>query len=94
MIALSIMVEAANNVNLLILEQLKKLLHIQNISVSGNKPELEKKVTDIIAMDVWKGNLRQCHVLPAAATKWAPERFPVILESKVTVYLKARNGYT
>ena len=45
------MSETANNVNLWTVEQLKKLLHYQNISLSGNKPELEKKVTDIIALD-------------------------------------------
>jgi len=74
--------------------------------LSGNKPELVSKVTDIITTDSIKRELEAVPFqsieysvppsfssLPNAAN-WVFEEFPVILENAVTVYLKARSGYT
>ena len=100
------MAEGTNNVNSWTAEQLKEFLHDRNISLAGNKAELVRKVSDIIATDDLERDLEALpfqtvdYPMPpsfndlSAATDWATEGFPVILEMQVTAYLKAKGGYT
>jgi len=98
------MAECPNNVSLWTVQQLKDFLQERNINLSGNKPELVSKVTDIIVTDNLERELEAVPFqsveysappsfsgLPNAAN-WVSERFPVILEEAVTVYLKLGVG--
>ena len=100
------MAEGTNKVNSWTVEQLKEFLHDRNISLAGNKAELVRKVSDIIATDDLERDLEALpfqtvdYSVPpsfndlSAATDWATEGFPVVLETQVTTYLKAKGGYT
>ena len=68
--------------------------------------ELVRKVSDIISTDDLERDLGALpfqtmdYPMPpsfndlSVATDWATEGFPVILETQVTAYLKAKGGYT
>ena len=86
-------------------DQLKAFLRERRIPLSGNKEELVKKVSDIVYTDRLEEELE---ATPFEGVEYAPppsfdqlpsdgwigDDFPLVNESSVTAYLKARGGYT
>jgi len=86
-------------------DQLKSFLREQQIPLTGNKEELIKKIADIVYMDRLEeeieASLFQCVDNPfppsfdeLPSDNWTNDDFPLITETRVSVYLKARSGYT
>lgn len=86
-------------------DQLKAFLRQRQIPLSGNKEELIKKVSDIVYTDRLEEELEATQFegveyapppsfdqLPSDG--WIGDDFPLVNESSVTAYLKARGGYT
>ena len=85
------------------MDQLKAFLRERRIPLAGNKAELVKKVTDIVYTDSLEEEIGatsfQCvqyapppsfEQLPSYG--WTSDDFPLVSESGVTGYLKAREG--
>ena len=86
-------------------DQLKAFLRERRIPLAGNKAELVKKVADVVYTDSLEEEIGatsfQCvqyapppsfEQLPSDG--WTSDDFPLVSESGVTGYLKARGGYT
>ena len=86
-------------------EQLKDFLRHRRIHLTGNKEELVEKVHDIVQTDSLEAELeavsfqRVDFPAPPGFTElpnesWIEDDFPLVTESRVTSYLKAKQGYT
>ena len=86
-------------------DQLKAFLRERRIPLTGKKEELIKKVADIVYTDRLEEEIEACPFhcvdypsppgfdeLPSDG--WADDDFPLVTESSVIAYLKARSGYT
>lgn len=86
-------------------DKLKVFLRERRVPLSGNKKELVQKVTDIIHTDRLEEDIEaqpfqnvefspppSFDKLPA--DEWVDDDLPLVTESSVTTYLKARSGYT
>jgi len=86
-------------------EQLKAFLRERLIPLSGNKKELAQKVSDIAHTDRLEEDIEalpfqnaEFSPLPSfdelLNDHWIGDDLPLVTESSVTTYLKARSGYT
>ena len=85
-------------------EQLKDFLRQRRIPLTGNKADLAEKVYDIVQTD----KLEELEAVPFQCAdfptppgfielpkeNWTEDDFPLVTETQVTSYLKAKQGYT